>query len=111
MVAGHRLKRAPKPSTAASFHGVPASRIAYYDTLTVEHPELDAPLEFCVHDPPHCALVLLFHVKSSLLENLLLKLLQHESALQHMHLVWHQASAALQIVSVLSWNYHLLLHH
>lgn len=60
MRAEHKLKRPPKQSTAASFHGAPASSIAYYDTLTVEHPELDSPLEFCTHDPSHCALVLLF---------------------------------------------------
>ena len=58
VTAGHRLRRPAKSSTAASFHGVAVSRIAHFDTLTLEHPELDGPLEFCIHDPTHCALVL-----------------------------------------------------
>ncbi|CAL5227986.1 g11039 [Coccomyxa viridis] len=57
ITAERKQKRPPRHSTAASFHEVPASSIAFYDTLIVEHPELDAPLEFSIHDPCHCALV------------------------------------------------------
>ncbi len=57
ITAERKQKRPPRHSTAASFHGVPVSSIAFYDTLTVEHPELDAPMEFSIHDPSHCALV------------------------------------------------------
>lgn len=54
----HRLKRAPRQSTAATYHGVPASSITYFGRLTVHHPELRSPLEFCLRDHHHGALVL-----------------------------------------------------
>ena len=47
----------PRRSTAATFNGMPASSFASSDTLTVKHQEVEAPLQFCVHDATHCALV------------------------------------------------------
>ena len=57
VTASHRLKKAPRHSTAAGFHHVPEKSIIHYDKLTVQHPELDAPLDFCLHDRSHFALV------------------------------------------------------
>ena len=53
----HRLRRAPLHSTAAAFHRVPAGNVTFYGRLTVHHPELRAPLEFCLRDRHHGALV------------------------------------------------------
>ena len=55
--ASRRLKKAPRHSTATGFHHVPGKSVTYYDKLTVQHPELDAPLDFCLRDRSHCALV------------------------------------------------------
>ena len=53
----HRLRRAPQRSTAAAFHRVPAGHVTFYSRLTVHHPELRAPLRFCLRDRHHGALV------------------------------------------------------
>ena len=53
----HRLRRAPRRSSAAAFHRVPAGSVTFYGRLTVHHPELSVPMAFCLQDRHHGALV------------------------------------------------------